>query len=374
MNIGANIRRLRIEKELTQDKLAGMIGITPQAVSKWEREEGLPDITLLPAIAAALDCSTDELLGIGEKLTEVQINDIIKNAMRLIHAEDGTLTPDVGVEYLRSEIEKYPREFILRFHLATYLGVSMELGGYDEEKLRERIEQYEYMRMKAPDINTRLMGVMGLMGTYSELGDFEKAKQMASELPMSGLSRSEMAVQYLRGDELREALRAEIVAAVLNIRANVDMLTGGLRTGRNAFDTTHVGSLEERLELVELGVKAWELLKGFEWGAIWRAYAGAMLFRGAAILAEEEQMERALDYIERAVEYGRPEPDEKTGYFALREGTSYGGNADNMMPSREAQRNLMVLIEQAENYPEDPIHALTGHPRWKALKDKLNEM
>ena len=45
MNIGANIRRLRIEKELTQDKLAGMIGITPQAVSKWEREEGLPDIT-----------------------------------------------------------------------------------------------------------------------------------------------------------------------------------------------------------------------------------------------------------------------------------------------------------------------------------------
>ena len=181
MNIGANIRRLRIEKELTQDKLAGMIGITPQAVSKWEREEGLPDITLLPAIAAALECSTDELLGVDDKPSQEELAAIMKTAADLIlgdHSEESqkNYKVDAAVKYLRAQLEKYPKEWGLRINLANFIGISLQLGGYDEDKLREQIEHYEYVRLKAPDTNTRLAGVFGLMRAYSDLGELEKAE------------------------------------------------------------------------------------------------------------------------------------------------------------------------------------------------------
>ena len=379
MNIGANIRRLRIEKELTQDKLAGMIGITPQAVSKWEREEGLPDITLLPAIAAALECSTDELLGVDDKPTQEELAAIMQTAADLIlgdHNEESQKNTkvDAAVEYLRSQLEKYPKEWGLRINLANFIGMSLQLGGYDEDKLREQIEHYEYVRLKAPDMNKKLAGVIGLMRAYSDLGELEKAEEMAKEMPSGGLSYSDAAIFFLRGDKLREVLRRDIVSSVSAIRRSVAYLTDGINTGYGERITDHIGSLEERLELVELGTSAWELLKNLEGGAIWRAYAANQLRLGAGMLAEAGEFERALDYMERAVEYCRAEPDEKEGYFALSPNHTYGGDAEHIIPSREAKRLMIDAFEQAENYPEDPIHALTGHPRWKALKEKLAEM
>ena len=63
-NFANIISQKRKELGLTQDALAEKLGITPQAVSKWENGVGLPDVTLFPAIACALDVSTDELFGI----------------------------------------------------------------------------------------------------------------------------------------------------------------------------------------------------------------------------------------------------------------------------------------------------------------------
>ena len=63
IRISENIRRFRKEKNFTQETLANMLSITPQSVSKWERGEGFPDITMLPAIANCLGVSVDVLLG-----------------------------------------------------------------------------------------------------------------------------------------------------------------------------------------------------------------------------------------------------------------------------------------------------------------------
>ena len=62
-SIGRIIAVKRKEKGLTQEGLANLLQITPQAISKWENGVGLPDVTLIPRIATALQISVDELFG-----------------------------------------------------------------------------------------------------------------------------------------------------------------------------------------------------------------------------------------------------------------------------------------------------------------------
>ena len=56
-----NIRYFRKQKGLSQVELAKKIGVSPQAVSKWEKGRSAPDISLFPIVALVLDCKIDEL-------------------------------------------------------------------------------------------------------------------------------------------------------------------------------------------------------------------------------------------------------------------------------------------------------------------------
>ena len=61
MEIGKIIKNLRVEKQVRQEDLAGYLGVSCQAVSKWETGSSLPDITLLPLIAVYFGVSIDDL-------------------------------------------------------------------------------------------------------------------------------------------------------------------------------------------------------------------------------------------------------------------------------------------------------------------------
>ena len=89
IRISDNIRRLRKEKNLTQETLASLLSITPQSVSKWERSEGYPDITMLPAIANCLGVSVDVLLGNDQIIAEERIQNYISEFKHLT-ADDST--------------------------------------------------------------------------------------------------------------------------------------------------------------------------------------------------------------------------------------------------------------------------------------------
>lgn len=62
MNLGKNISELRKKNNLTQEELANMLGVSPQAVSKWENDTACPDIALLPKIAEIFGVTIDELM------------------------------------------------------------------------------------------------------------------------------------------------------------------------------------------------------------------------------------------------------------------------------------------------------------------------
>lgn len=66
ITVGQNIRRFRKEKKLTQSELAELIGVSVQAISKWETDAGIPDISQIVPLARVLEVSTDCLLGMEE--------------------------------------------------------------------------------------------------------------------------------------------------------------------------------------------------------------------------------------------------------------------------------------------------------------------
>ena len=86
IHLAEQLRKLRKEKGNTQEELAVHLGITTQAVSKWEREEGYPDISLLPVIALYYDVSIDDLLGVGEMVKEKRRREMNEQNITLFRA------------------------------------------------------------------------------------------------------------------------------------------------------------------------------------------------------------------------------------------------------------------------------------------------
>lgn len=73
MTIGKRIALLRKEKGLTQEELANHMGVSPQAVSKWENDQTCPDISALPKLARLLGVTVDELLEGKTETTAVRV-------------------------------------------------------------------------------------------------------------------------------------------------------------------------------------------------------------------------------------------------------------------------------------------------------------
>ena len=91
--LGKNIAQYRRQMNMTQDTLAEKMGVSPQAVSKWENDQTCPDISLLPALANLFGISVDQLLS-NESAPAVTIlpkeesMDISKRILRIL-VDDG---------------------------------------------------------------------------------------------------------------------------------------------------------------------------------------------------------------------------------------------------------------------------------------------
>lgn len=71
--LGQRIAALRAEKNMKQNELAEKLGVSAQAVSKWENDISCPDISMLPSLAAVLGVSVDVLLSGEEQVPEVRL-------------------------------------------------------------------------------------------------------------------------------------------------------------------------------------------------------------------------------------------------------------------------------------------------------------
>lgn len=101
MNIGNQIKSLRLEKKVRQEEVAEYLGVSTQAVSKWETGASTPDIALLPGIATYFGVSIDELFILPEETQYERIKNMLSHE-RCIHPEMFTQT----VRFLNEQIVK----------------------------------------------------------------------------------------------------------------------------------------------------------------------------------------------------------------------------------------------------------------------------
>ena len=112
MSLSANIKRLRLERNMTQEQLAAKLGVSAQAVSKWETSDTYPDGALLLPLANELEVSLDELFG-NDSVSMADISGRIIKLIRNTEAcERFDVARDIGWQIERGlfnclmEIEK----------------------------------------------------------------------------------------------------------------------------------------------------------------------------------------------------------------------------------------------------------------------------
>lgn len=108
MTLGEKIQQLRKASGLSQEQLAEIVGVSRQAISKWETDQSSPEIEKVLLLSKTFSISTDELLGNGiavnAEVTAPQLNDVIQSNIRKRQFTVGWITAVIGLVLLICEL------------------------------------------------------------------------------------------------------------------------------------------------------------------------------------------------------------------------------------------------------------------------------
>jgi len=200
MSIGFTIKRLRRERDLTQEQLAEYLGITSRAVSQWETGRTAPDISQIPALCNYFEVTADELLGID--ITQ-------KNAKRDALLDEESHLAKNGYhkeawELLHRGIQQFPgdyrimREIVISSEFIIYTG---EYTADEEKDIRRECKRCcDQILESCNDDGIRHTAIEHLCHYYSEIGDEDRAIEYAKKMPILCQSRDFLFAGIFKGD------------------------------------------------------------------------------------------------------------------------------------------------------------------------------
>ena len=201
MYLSANLKKFRVMKELTQEDVAEYLGITAQSVSKWERGESYPDITLLPALANIFETSVDLLLGMDTIRADETRRNIHKTAVEYQQSGDYALAEKT----YREALLIYPNDPGMLLGLAGALALKGSTA--------EAIELMEKGLPLSTNEKQKATIRAALCFLYLKAGSEDKANRLASQLPHTRESRE--VIQPLVQQELSETQINENIRLIL---------------------------------------------------------------------------------------------------------------------------------------------------------------
>lgn len=227
---GENLKKLRKEKELTQETLAEFLNVSFQTISKWERGETYPDITTLPIISRFFDISIDDLLGINKSREEEKINEYLKlyDEMKL---KDLTFT----FNEFQKAIKDFPGDFriLIRYMELLYDVKDFAQGEYKDIS-KEITSIYEKIQNHCTDDNIRIRSkvimISHLLTLYHCVPNEEGKYRVYKE--------------YLNHAE-------EMVSTLPSINDTKELMLMNMAFDTESYNSTHRNALEELLFILQ---------------------------------------------------------------------------------------------------------------------------
>lgn len=192
MSIGTTIKKLRRDRNITQEQLAEMLGVSTNAVSQWECDKTAPDISHLPILANIFEVSADILLeiDIAKSKKQTEIKEFTSKYTEL-HSQGKTAE---RLKLSRAMQKKYPNDETVRYYLMRVLQ-----NGYIDESFDEIVMLGEQL-LDSDNMEYRTGAIRGLCFTYLHKGNRAKALQYADMIPPT----EDLHVHVLEGNELVE--------------------------------------------------------------------------------------------------------------------------------------------------------------------------
>lgn len=210
ISIGENIKKMRNQKGVTQERLAEGLGVTPQAISRWESGAGYPAIEYLPDLAGFFGISVDELLGVKLSEREARREEIYAT---INHIEDCGYNP-TAIDLLREAHAEFPGDRKISLSLARALCSVMWEEEPDRTLLREAEKMLRDLIRQADDNDFRFACVKELAILYKEAWKDETGyDEVVKMLPGIDSCREVFITDCFNGavqkqEEVRDCVRA----------------------------------------------------------------------------------------------------------------------------------------------------------------------
>lgn len=192
MSIGTTIKRLRLEKGMTQEQLAEFLGLSTNAISQWECDKTAPDISNLPVLANIFEVSADILLEIDLSKSKKQAE--IEKFLAEESAFFNQGKTEERLKLCRAMQKKYPNDETVRYRLMWVLRNASDRENFDE------IISIGEQLLKSENTNYRMGAIRCLCFTHQRVGDKKAARQYADMMPQ-GID-TDLQLNVLEGDEL----------------------------------------------------------------------------------------------------------------------------------------------------------------------------
>lgn len=253
IKIGNKIRLLRRKNSVTQDALAAHLGVTPQAVSRWESETCYPDIEYLPGIADFFNVTMDELLCYDGTLKEQKIAEYLEKAGYF--ADRDMLEEEL--QLLREAIADIPSSYELQLELASTLSALNAEGEPNRNDLQEAVSICLHILDDCTDDGIRDETKKTLCDIYShQLDDNQSALEIADRLHSISFCREIVKATVLTGDIAFNQAQINLIEFADNMWWHMYNIACVPDISGNHY------TLDQKIEILNRTVKLFELIFG----------------------------------------------------------------------------------------------------------------